>query len=318
MTERRTEEPRNEIVVCVDGSPASLAAVDYAIRIAQDQGRTLHLVHVAPQIGPFPPLAILAGDRVLGHGQALLADLVQHARLAAPGLEICSTLSFGPRKSELAKAAQRASMLVLGQHETSELHGIPTGSTAATLAAALECPVRVVPNDWSTRAHHQDVVVGLKHLDGAEPLVARGLELAAGTGGVLVLAHAWYLPSGYEGMLTPAEIEARNAHAAVALEHGIAALRARWPEVPVRATVQVGSSDDVLAGLSADAALLLLGRPEHEHTFSHLGRTARALLQTAAAPIEIGPRVAERRPVPDAATTDEADTALEQHGAMLR
>jgi len=319
MIEQRSEEPRTEIVVGVDGSPTSAAVVDYGIRLAQDQGRTLHLVHVAPQIGPFPPLAILAGDRVLGHGQALLGDLVQRARLAAPGLEVCSTLGFGPRKSELAKAAQRAAVLVLGRHEASDLHGMPTGSTAATLAAAVECPVRVVPGDWRTRPHGQDVVVAVKHLDGAEPLISRGLELAAATGGVLVLAHCWYLPSGYEGVLTPSEIEARSAHAAVDLEHGVAELRQRWPDVPVQAKVQIGPSDEVLAKLSSNAALLLLGRPEQEHLFSHLGRTARALLLTAAAPIEIGPRVDARRPAPESgsAPTPDVDN-LEQGGALLR
>jgi nucleotide-binding universal stress UspA family protein len=322
MIEQRTPESRTQIAVGVDGSTTAAAAVDYGIRLAQEQERTLHLVHVAPQIGPFPPLSILAGDRVLGHGQALLADLVQRARLAAPGLEICSTLAFGPRKSELAKAAQRAAVLVLGRHASTELHGMPTGSTAATLAAALECPVRVVPGDWKTRPHNADVVVGLKHLEGAEPLVARGLELAAGSGGVLVLAHAWYLPAGYEGVLTPSEIEIRNAHAAAALEHGIVDLRTRWPDVPVQAKVEVGSSDDVLARLCSAAGLLLLGRPEHEHVFSHLGRTARALLQTAAAPIEIGPRVAARRPEPETdaggASEHEPTTRLEQRGALLR
>lgn len=306
-----------EIVVGVDGSPTSAAAVDYALGLARTEQRPLHLVHVAPQIGPFPPLAVLAGDRVLGHGQALLADLVRRAQLAAPGLEVRSTLGFGPRKSELAKAAAHAAVVVLGRHETSELHGIPTGSTAATLAAALECPVRVVPVDWRTRVHSDDVVVAVKDLGGVVPLISRGLELAAETGGVLVLAHAWYLPAGYEGVLTPSEIEVRNAHAAAALEHAVVDLRKDWPDVPVQAKVQVGVPDEVLAALAARASLLLVGRPEHEHVFSHLGRTARALLQNAPAPVEIGPRTAAGAPL-DAAVEAGVASSLERNGAMLR
>jgi nucleotide-binding universal stress UspA family protein len=317
----------SEIVVGLDGSGTSAATLDYAVRLAQEEQRPLHLVHIAPAIGPFPPLSILAGDRILGHAAALLADLVRRARLAAPDLQIRSTLGFGPRKSELAKAANHAAALVLGRHEPSEARGLPTGSTAAALSAALHCPVRVVPSDWRTRRHGNDVVVAIKQLTGSESLIARGLQLAARSGGVLILVHAWYLPAGYEGMLTPEEVSARSAHAAVELEHTITDLRLQWPDVAVQTKVQLGQPEQVLAELSAKASLLLVGRPEHAPVFGHLGRTARALLQCSTAPVELGPRVLAGRTRPDGAVADAAadigadigaDGTLERGGALLR
>lgn len=317
MIEQRTKQSqapdeKSEIVVGVDGTAASNAAVDYAVAVALATGRPLHLVHATPQLGPFPPLAVLAGDEVFDSGRSLLGRATARARLAAPGHDIRDTLSLAPRKAELARVARDAAMLVLGRRDEADQHRFPTGSTAASLAPVLDCPVRVVPTDWHSRPHSDDVVVGVKRHEGGGALIARGLELAAETGGTLVLAHAWFVPTGYQGILSPAEIEARNAHAAAALEHAAGALRASWPEVPVRAIVQVGKPDQVLTELALDAALVLVGRPEHTHVFHRLGRTARAMLQSSAAPIEIGPRVLE----PDGDPL--VDAVIEQDGALLR
>lgn len=314
MTELpNTPERAGEVVVGVDGSPGSFAVVLHGIGIARDTGAALRLVHVAPLIDPLvdPLLPVTTGGThvLIRSGRAILADITARARAAAPGLDIRHTLGIGTRYAELARAGRRASMVILGRREREGLRGLPSGSTAVALAGILDCPVRVVPRDWLSRIHLADVVVGIEDVTTAAPLVRRGLELAAATSGTLVLAHAWELPAGYEGILTPEEIAGRNAHAAVELEHAFTDVRLDWPTVPVQAKVLVGRPHDVLATLSAAAALVVVGRPDRPRVFGRLGPTPRALLMTSEAPIEVGPRTGR---------TDEVDTELEARGAMLR
>ena len=302
-----------EVVVGVDGSPAALRAVDYAIEVARASGAAVRLVHAVPQIGPLPPLSMVVGDIVHDNGRVFLEDVVARARTAAPDLPVRHALVMGPRNAELALAAKDALMLVLGRRDAEGPHGLPTGSVAAAVSAAVECPVRVVAADWRSRPHGPDILVGIKDVTRAGPLVRRGLELAEASGGVLVLAHAWYVPSGYESILTPDQVAERNAHAAAALEDEVADLRLEHPHVPVQAKVLSGRPHQVLATLARDAQLLLLGRPAHSHVFAHAGRTTRYLLQNSPAPVEVGPRATE-----PAENLDEDGLSLEERGAMLR
>lgn len=295
-----------EVVVGVDGSSGSYAVVLHGIGIARDSGAALRLVHVAPLVDPLFPAATGSDHVLVRNGREILTDLVGRARAAAPGLDVRHTLAVGSPRAELARAGRRASMVIIGRREQRGARGIPSGSTAVALAGALECPVRVVPRDWLNRIHLGDVVVGIEDVASAAPLVRRGLELAATTSGTLVLAHAWELPAGYEGVLTPEEIASRNAHAAVEIEHAFTELRLEWPDVPVQAEVLLGRPHEVLATLSAVAALVVVGRPDRPHIFGRIGPTPRALLMSSEAPVEVGPRTGR---IDESAA--EVDTALE-------
>jgi nucleotide-binding universal stress UspA family protein len=310
-----------EVVVGVDGSPGSFAVVLHGIGVARDTGAALRLVHVTPLVDPLLPFSTGSDQVLVRHGRAILTGMVARARAAAPGQDIRHTLGVGSRHAELARAARRASMVVLGRRERQGVRGLPSGSTAIALSGALDCPVRVVPRDWLSRIHLDDVVVGVDDVRTAAPLLRRGLELAAGTSGTLVVAHAWDLPPGYEGVLTPEDVSRRNAHAAAELEHAFIDLRLEWPTVPVRTEVLPGRPHEVLATLSAEAALVLVGRPDRPHLLGRLGPTPRALLMSSEAPVEVGPRTGRPHEVdPEIATElDTAlDTELEEGGAMLR
>lgn len=320
-----TPDEVGEVVVGVEGSAGSYAVVLHGIGIARDTGAALRLVHVAPLVDPLFPVTIGSDPVLVRNGREILTDMVNRARAAAPGLDVRHTLAVGSPRAELARAGRRASMVIIGRREQRGPRGIPSGSTAVALAGALECPVRVVPRDWLSRIHLDDVVVGIEDVASAGPLVRRGLELAAATSGTLILAHAWELPAGYEGVLTPEDIASRNAHAAVELEHAFTDLRLEWPDVPVRAEVLLGRPHDVLATLSAVAALVVVGRPDRPHLFGRIGPTPRALLMSSEAPVEVGPRTGQHDESSTEIDTEidtgidtGLDTELEAGGAMLR
>jgi hypothetical protein len=86
-------------------------------------------------------------------------------------------------------------------------------------------------------------------------------------------------------------------------------LRPLYPDVRVRTEVLHAQPARALVDASADADLILVGRPVHGPTFGHLGATARAVLAHAQCPVEVVAGV-------DAPPTT-ADLVLEEAGTLI-
>ncbi|MHB1670022.1 universal stress protein [Thiomonas sp.] len=142
------------ILVAVDGSPVSEAALQHAIRLAQEQHAKLHFVHV------FDVAGILWAETdevtevdlltIYRHrGEAILSRAVASAKQA--GLAATSTLLeeeiVGKRVAELladeAKAVA-ADLVVLGSHGHRGLSRLFLGSVAEGAARLCTAPVLIV------------------------------------------------------------------------------------------------------------------------------------------------------------------------------
>jgi nucleotide-binding universal stress UspA family protein len=124
------------VVVGVDGSPNSLAALRRAAREAVERHARLDVVRVlAPDTGSTPRLLRTAREWLR------LRDLVAHATPRTQHLTIRLRVRHGRPGESLAKAAEHAELLVIGARVNSE-HGNPFGGDTVPVVRGLaHCPV---------------------------------------------------------------------------------------------------------------------------------------------------------------------------------
>ncbi len=135
------------IVVGVDGSPGSDAALRWAADHAPALGAGLVVVHCWT-----PPLA--GGEDELNAAEAaalerdfaaVLDDAVARVAVGAPDVAVERVLSRGDPSEVLADLAAGAELLVLGSRGTSGHTGTVLGSVSRRTTERATCPVVIVP-----------------------------------------------------------------------------------------------------------------------------------------------------------------------------
>jgi nucleotide-binding universal stress UspA family protein len=135
------------IVVGVDGSPASLAAMHAAYEEARLRHAPLHVV-TAWQLA-WSEIAIDAPvvvKKIVEHNADILESAlatVDHGR--PEGIDVSGELRNGDPATELLDAASDATLLVVGTRGTSGLVGTLIGSVAHAAIQHAKCPVLIVP-----------------------------------------------------------------------------------------------------------------------------------------------------------------------------
>jgi nucleotide-binding universal stress UspA family protein len=151
-----TQQP---IVVGVDGSAASAAALRWAVAEARLRGAPLRLVHAyQPPMLPFATPGIagaavpLPSDDVerLGtlaeeHGRSVLAEAVGELGSDADDLDVQQQLVEGPPATMLIAIARGAALLVLGSRGRGGFAGLLLGSVSQQCAQHPPCPVVILP-----------------------------------------------------------------------------------------------------------------------------------------------------------------------------
>jgi len=283
----------SRILVGVDGSTASDAAVRYAGDVAARHGGELHVAHVVTGYATLVPTAVEgleeAGQAVLEQALALAGPLVEAG--APAGATVRGELLHGQRQAALLEAAKGADLVVLGFQPHSSLERLVTGSTTTALAAGAHCPVTIVPDGWS--GNHRGVVgVGVKTVDTAGPLLRKALGIARKRGARLEILHTWHLPTtAYDALMLPDQLDtdgwSEDMHAA--LKEVCDPICADYPEVRTETRVLERHPAAALAGLGERVDLLVLARRARLFPRGHLGGTARAMLREVPCPILVVP-----------------------------
>ncbi len=140
------------IVVGVDGSEASDAALAWALEQARRTGDELQVVHVwhYPEIGEL----LTANPFELQHDelQDEAAEQLRRAiaRVGAPpDVRIDPVLAMGRTAEVLLRAAAEADLLVVGSRGRGGFTGLLLGSVSQHCVQHAPCPVVVVPFDAS-------------------------------------------------------------------------------------------------------------------------------------------------------------------------
>jgi len=285
-------EAGTPVVVGVDGSTESLAAVHLGVTEARRLARGLKLVHVVPNYTATPPapMMVLPPDDLVRVGQSILDKAAAYARSAAPDLAIEAELRRGKRYHELSEAAAAAPLLVVGRDSRPTLDRLLFGNTATGVASRAACPVVSVPPDWDPLERHDVVLVGVKSPSHAEELMADAFAVASDRGARLVLLHAWKLASGYDDIVADrVSVQEWNERGTDELERILAPWREAYPDVAVETRVEHDYAADALQRASRHADVLILVRRAHGVPAMHLGGTARAVLRTASCPVRVVP-----------------------------
>jgi nucleotide-binding universal stress UspA family protein len=289
--------PSNVVIAGTDGSEPSLRAVEWAAGEAALRGASLRIVAVPVlprrmswQRAPHSTPDTVADTIRRSYEQALVTAAARAAK-AGPDVAVETVLLPGRPASALAEAAEDASMLVVGSRGAGGLAALLLGSVSRFVATVAPGPVVVAREEAS--AWHGEVVVGIRDLD-QPTAIGFAFEEARLRRARLRAVHAWrwFLPEmRLTGIERPGADERDvTAEAATWLADLLTFWREKYPEVEVAPDVAHGSPARVLAGASARADLVVLGRNSADDSGQpSTGATAHALLSHAHSPVAIVP-----------------------------
>ncbi|MGH9028494.1 MAG: universal stress protein [Acidimicrobiales bacterium] len=136
------------VVVGVDGSEASSAALEWAAEEAHLRGATLRVVHAwhLPTMAyagagyvAVPELQSVGDDVAVALGSQVSDVLGAH-----PDVTLEPRVTEGPAAQVLLDAAKGAEMVVVGSHGRGGFTGLMLGSVSAQVAHHAHCPVVIV------------------------------------------------------------------------------------------------------------------------------------------------------------------------------
>ncbi|CAL9606371.1 Universal stress protein_MSMEI_3859 [Streptomyces sp. enrichment culture] len=283
------------VVVGVDGSPSSLAAVEVAAREAALRGAQLRLVHafggpsvrVPPRARPWSPAA--AGLREMVDGT--LAQAERRARGAAPRVEIARDVTVGEPVTVLEIESRTASLVVVGSRGLSAFGSLLLGSTGVHLAAHGRCPVLVVRGGPDPAG---PVLLAADGSPAGEAAVAFAFAEASLRGAYLLALHVWSTRTerAYDGPADPPFVTYDEDHLYAEEERMLAEAlsghRERHPDVTVRSRLVRGRVRPALIDASGGAQLVVAGaRGRGGFRGLLLGSVSQALLHHAHCPVAV-------------------------------
>lgn len=254
-----------EIIVGVDGSPNSLAALRWAHEHAFR--RRDHVVALFAW-GFVPPRHAGDGhtfDPGYGAGEAAaaLAVAVEAAVGAGRSAGIERRVEFGVASRALLGAAAAADLLVVGARGVGGLRGLLLGSVSRQCLHHATGPLAIVPGGAAepTRAGRRRVVVGVDGSAGSDRALDWAIEEARSRGAPLEVVHAWEVtypalgPAiGYAADYGAVEEEAQILLDKVVDGHDTSGLTA-----PVSRRLLPGPAASALLGAARGAEELVLG-----------------------------------------------------------
>lgn len=286
------------IVVAVDGSEASLLAVEWAANTATKRGIPLRIAssYTMPQFlyaeGMVPP------KELYEELQAETLGRIEQARNRAhslfPELKIGHTIAEGSPIDMLLEMSNDVTMVVMGSRGMGGLSGMVMGSVSASVVSHASCPVVVVREDSAVTEDNKygPVVVGADGSEVSDKATRYAFQEAQARGVRLVAVHTWMdmqIQASLAGLSAAqtdwAEIEhEQNELLSARLEP----LMAEFPDVEVEKVIVRDRPVRALIDQAEGAQLLVVG--------SHgrggfkgmlLGSTSRALLQSAPCPMMV-------------------------------
>ena len=124
------------ILVPIDGSPPSLAALDHAVVLARDYDADLEVLHIVPPTDPLVPNVRAEIERDMDAAVDRAEDVL--------GRRIARVTRVGDPLREIVERAETVDLVVMGTHgRVGRLHSL-LGSIAEGVVRNAPCPVLTV------------------------------------------------------------------------------------------------------------------------------------------------------------------------------
>ncbi|HSU01244.1 MAG TPA: universal stress protein [Nocardioides sp.] len=276
------------VLVAYDGSADAKRALQWAAHESLRTGVPVHVMSVneilPPTWGGVGGMVVVTEGYVLD-SSALLEEAAKS--LAEAGVTDATTEQrTGPVVSELVRAAESASVLVIGSQGHGAAGEALMGSVSQHLARHATCPVVVVREARDAAA--QRIVVGI---DGS-PTSAAALRYACRradvTGETVVALHAWHVraPSTDVWAAEPRAVDVGERERLLA--ESVAGVREDHPDVRLEQEVVLVAPGQALVDASASASLVVVGsRGLGYFSGLLLGSVSQAVLHRAACPVAV-------------------------------
>jgi nucleotide-binding universal stress UspA family protein len=296
-----------EILVGVDGSAASMHALDWAAAEARTRGRTLHVV-CSYTLPSFTAASLDGGyaaldDTAIQQGaRAVLDEARQRAQGA--GLEVVTTVATGDAAAVLVEMSRDASVAVVGTRGKGGFADRLLGTVSSTLPAHAYCPTvvvplrdqrrgGVVPTDESTPVVRpvRRMIVGVDGSPQADLALRHAIEEAGAWGAELTAVAGVPVGSG-SGVMAwlPATIDQTQVLADVTEGLNVVVDRAiaDRPGLTVKRVVLDGTGAELLTEFSTATDLIVVGsRGRGGFAGLLLGSTSQAVLHHAACTVMV-------------------------------
>lgn len=186
------------IVVGIDGSPESLAAVRWATAEAVLRRLPLTLLHVVPPvIVSWAIEAVVSGHQVHqeAHADSVIQaarQLVQAAAPHSPPPQVRVARRHNDVVTELTDASRTADMVVIGSRGLGRVGGAMLGSVSRNLLHHAHCPV-VIAKEGAVGTADRDlpILLGIDGTPASEAATAFAFDEASRRAVDLVVLHAW-------------------------------------------------------------------------------------------------------------------------------
>jgi nucleotide-binding universal stress UspA family protein len=280
---------RSNIVVGVDGSPASDAAVRWAAREAMMRVVPIKLINV---VAPTLVSSAMAPNHTITQAEELQArQILQQARRIVEDLagakqpDIHTERQYAAVVPTLVDASDDAQMVVVGSSGRACGRGM-LGSVSAGLLHHADCPVTVVPDPESAQHELRDapVLVGIDGSTASEVAAALAFDEASRRGVPLLALQAW----SDVGVFPVLGMDWRTYRdkGAELLGERLAGWQECYPDVQVHRRLVCDVPDRWLIDESKNAQLVVLGSGGRGgYAGMRLGSVTSAVVRSARVPV---------------------------------
>lgn len=280
------------LVVGVDGSENSAAALEWAVTEAAIRGDVLKLIyclHLPITTAAFADaVAAPQLDVMREYADGVLAAVAETARGMEPELEVQTQLVMGPPSAGLLDASKDASLLVVGARGLGAFGSMFLGSVSTRVAARAECPTVVVPSDGHEHDRSGPIVVGVDDSLHAVAALRFAAETASLNGNEVIAVYGRGDTSNLDLPANVERTEQAQAEAVVAEAIERAGLGRAGLDQKVTTRVVAADPGEALLEAAENASLIVVGSRGHgEFRGMLLGSVSQSVLHGAKRPVAV-------------------------------
>ncbi len=281
------------VVVGIDGSTSSDAALAWAVDEASRRGLRLHLfsaavceAHSGGSVDDDAHGEEAIVRAALESADAHLAEALTAVSEAAPRLTVTIGSGLDWAGGTLVDLSARAHSVVVGRSGHGPVMGAVLGSVVSYVVIHAKCPVVVVHTSSQNPTGQRGVAVAVGGAAGSEAALAYAFEQASLRGVLLHLVHAWWTRA--TARATPDTQVDQITHQRLALAELTAGWSERYPDVEVRVSMPVGPTVRAITDAARGAELLVVGsRGRGGFRSLLLGSVSQGVLRHAASTVVV-------------------------------